>query len=93
VRITSTFTRDDLKTLALAVVVRGYAAIGGPPLDVAAKLLFKPRSGRGQRSDPVRLFKPVLRIPYGTNRQRIRSAQRTNADEKQSTMETKKRAS
>jgi hypothetical protein len=48
--------RDDFKTLARALVVRGYAAIVGLPLDVVAKLLLKPRSGRGKRSDLVRLL-------------------------------------
>jgi len=32
--------RDDFKTLAHAVVVRGYAAIVGLPMDIVAKLLY-----------------------------------------------------
>jgi hypothetical protein len=60
-------------------------------LDVVAKVLFKPRSGRGKRSDPVRLLglccgyhiEPIGKNPLWAE---------GNVDEKQSTMETKKRA-
>jgi len=83
--------RDDFKTLAHAVVVRGYAAIVGLPLDVAAKHLFKLRSGRGKRSHPVR------RLGLCCGHRIDQSAKNPlcaegNLDEKQSTMETKKGA-
>ena len=55
--MTSTFLAGmisrPLLTPQLSVVT---SAIVGLPLMVAVKLGFKPRSGRGRRSDPVRLL-------------------------------------
>ena len=48
--------RDDFQTLAYAVVIGSDAAIVSLPLNVVAKFLFEPRSGRVDWSDPVRLF-------------------------------------
>ena len=47
---------DDFESLAYAVVIGSDAAIVSLPLNVVAKFLFEPRSGRVERSDPVRLF-------------------------------------
>jgi len=54
--------RDDFQTLAYAVVIGSDAAIVSLPLNVVAEFLFKPRSGRGEGGNPVRLF--GLRLGY-----------------------------
>jgi hypothetical protein len=54
--MTSRFFAGTISKLLLTpLVVRSDAAIVGLPLNVLAKLLFEPRCGCGEGSDPVRL--------------------------------------